>query len=375
MATKWLTLAVQICYRPMAPSGTTEHAVKFARILNKLKRLAFGDRDAYYQRYSRDLHLMLICEGLSHVLKALFRRANAQGAPIRTAIVGSHHSLFENAEFLAELGFELSYFAGRPNDVYHVSKPLLELVATDFDCILLADETREEQLYNQVVATGAAPIRIIQLLNAHISVLKSMKTDGTVSCLNPRKQAIVTALLAIADPKGIVVECGVYMGGTTIQMALLQRALGVKRRIFALDTYEGMPEPTASDFGGGFVYEGGTFADTHKELVGSFYRKAGVNADIDMVQGLCQDTLPAIIGKNSNVAFAFLDTDQYAGTKGGLEAIAPILQNNAVILIDDTTVHGVDTAIREALAQDQTLVRAPLVMNFDMVWRPATATQ
>ena len=159
------------------------------------------------------------------------------------------------------------------------------------------------------------------------------------------------------------------MGGTTIQMALLQRALGLKRRIYALDTFEGMPEPTASDYGGGMVYTAGMFADNRQGLVQSYYRKAGVEADIEIVPGLCQDTLPGIIAKTPHVAFAFLDTDQYAGTNGGLDMIGPVLRCGDVIVVDDTSVHGVDTAIREALARDAGLVRAPVLMNFDLVFR------
>ena len=91
--------------------------------------------------------------------------------------------------------------------------------------------------------------------------------------------------------------------------------------------------------------------------------------DIQIVPGLCQETLPAIIAKNPNVAFAFLDTDQYAGTKGGLDMVGPILKSGDVIVVDDTRVKGVDVAIQEALARDPGLVRAPVLMNFDLVLR------
>ena len=94
-----------------------------------------------------------------------------------------------------------------------------------------------------------------------------------------------------------------------------------------------------------------------------------IRADIEIVPGLCQETLPAIITKNPNVAFAFLDTDQYAGTKGGLDMVGPVLRKGDIIVVDDTSVRGVDVAIGEALAKDRGLMRAPVLMNFDLVFR------
>lgn len=323
----------------------------------------------YYQRFSLELNTLLICQGLGRVLRAMAGILDTPNAPLTTALVGYHPAFIRNAEALTDCGFTISYFAGNPDDIYHASRPLSELVPSQFDCVLLADASSEESLYRDLVAKGAKPIRIVRLIEAHIAVLKSMRYRGVVSCLNPYKQAVVTAVMAITDPKGIVVECGVYMGGTTIQMALLQRFLGLKRPIFALDTYEGMPEPTAADYGGGFIYTAGMFADTRQNLVQSYYRKAGVENDIQIVPGLCQETLPAIIANNPNVAFAFLDTDQYAGTKGGLDMVGPILKNGDVIVVDDTRVKGVDVAIQEALARDSGLVRAPVLMNFDLVLR------
>lgn len=338
-----------------------------SRVLGAARKLAQLYGGIYYQRFSRELNTLLICQGLAHVIRAL--SGAAPHAPVRTALVGYHFSLIKNAEALADCGFALSYFAGRADDVYHVSRPLSELKPSEFDCVLVADENSEEKLCRDVAVLGAKPIRVMQIVEAHIFALKSMRFRGVVSCLNPHKQAVITAALAITDPQGVVVECGVYMGGTTIQMALLQRFLGLKRKIYALDTYEGMPEPTAADYGGGMVYTAGMFADNRQNLVQSYYRKAGVEAGIEIVPGLCQDTLPAIIRGNPRVALTFLDTDQYAGTKGGLDMIGPILKKGELIVVDDTGVKGVDVAIREALAKDTGLVRAPVLMNFDLVLR------
>jgi predicted O-methyltransferase YrrM len=88
---------------------------------------------------------------------------------------------------------------------------------------------------------------------------------------------------------------------------------------------------------------------------------AGVDNDITIVKGLCQETLPNILSQNPKLKFALLDTDQYAGTKGGLDCIVPTISTDAIIVVDDTTVHGVNNAIEETLREFPGLARFPTV--------------
>jgi len=334
--------------------------------LQKIKKLLEIYGPIHYQLFSRDLNTLLICQALAKVLCVTTASNSQARTRLRTAFFGSH-PLISYSECLKDFGFDISFFCGDKNNVFIKYDDAAKLNAQDFDCALVADEHNEEKLCALASSHGLSPIRIMRLVNAHISVLKKMHFRSVKTCLHPYKQAIITAAVGITNSSGTIVECGVFLGGTTVQIALLNRELGIDRKIFALDTYEGMPTPTDKDFGGGFVYTAGMFSENRHDLVQAYFRKAGVDQDITIIKGLCQETLPSILSKNPQVAFALLDTDQYAGTKGGLDCIAPTLSANAIIIVDDTSVHGVDVAIKESLRTVPGLARFPTLFNFDII--------
>ena len=334
-------------------------------ILRKFAKLfALYNTSIHYNRTSRDLHRAMILNGLGTLL-----RAKLGVARLRAAVVGHDRSILSLSEQMGDAGFDIRFFAGHSDDRMHPSDSLETLKPNNFSVALVIEEdsTREQHLVATLNKIGIPVVRLRLLIDAHFQVLNKMSYFSSKPCLNASKQAIIAAAIATTNPEGIIVECGVYMGGTTIYMALLQEALDLKRQIFALDTYEGMPEPVLKDHGGGFVYTSDMFTDNRKEIVAEYYRKSGVDHLITMVPGLCQDTLPAILEKNKAVALTLLDTDQYSGTKGGLDCVGPILNSGELIIIDDTTVDGVDVAIKEAINEQSRLVRRPMITNFDAI--------
>ncbi len=61
---------------------------------------------------------------------------------------------------------------------------------------------------------------------------------------------------------GAFVECGVYMGGSTMAMAATLKSLGVlDRELYLFDTFEGMPPPCEKDVS----YSGSSASKTHQE--------------------------------------------------------------------------------------------------------------
>lgn len=294
------------------------------------KAISLYTNSIRYNLFSQDLHAMLICDGLGKLLTA------KHGGRVQAALVSENPQLLRMSEVLHDSGFDIQFYGGNPDDVYHPSKPVSAIT-------------------EKVILDGPG-IPLSRLIQAHTEALNRM--DRTVSCLNPRKLSLIAAAIATTDPARPIVECGVYLGGTTIYMALLQEALGITRKIYALDTFEGMPAPTDKDLGGGFVYEAGTFTETRLDLVKRSYNSAKVGHLIEPVKGLCQDTIPNI-AKNG-VSFALLDMDQYAGTKGALDCIK--LGKDDLIIVDDSTVHGVNNAINES-----SYTRRSLVHNFDLL--------
>jgi predicted O-methyltransferase YrrM len=252
--------------------------------------------------------------------------------------------------------------------------PLSHLDPSNFDLAVVSDVdgAREDALVaetEQLLAgsRGCSLVRLQRLAAAHMLALQHIQRGHFNTCLNPRKLSLIAAALYLTPREGAVVECGVYFGGTTIYMGLLQRFLGLSRPIYALDTFEGMPEPTAKD--AGTVYRAGLFNDTRLSTVAGMCRLHGLDSAIRLVPGLIQDTLPRVLAECPTVAFAFLDTDQYAGTKAGLDHVLPAACQDALVVVDDTTVLGVDTAIAETVRTHSRLQRRNLSGNFDLLFR------
>ena len=58
--------------------------------------------------------------------------------------------------------------------------------------------------------------------------------------------AILAKLLEVPpDVDGVVVECGCYLGGSTVNLSLICKALG--RKLIVYDSFEGLPEGDAND--------------------------------------------------------------------------------------------------------------------------------
>ncbi len=327
------------------------------------EQAAARPRDDFFLPFAVNLNALLLCGGIAAILRAKLGKTR-----LATALVGTNQIFLGLTEAMTDFGLDCSFFEGDPADIFHPIRPSDELSQCDVALVADHDPVREKELLEKMRRTASLPtVAIGQLLAAHLAVLNGEPSVNR-TCLNPHKLSMIAAALALTNPQGCVVECGVYMGGTTVYMALLQRALGIRRKIYALDTFEGMPAPTERDFGGDFVYTSGMFTENRIDIIRNLIVEADVANDIAHVAGLCQDTLPSVFEECGRVAFTFLDTDQYAGTKGGLDHIAPHLLNDSLIIVDDSTVHGVRAAIDEAISGNSILYQAPLCTNFEAVF-------
>ncbi len=89
---------------------------------------------------------------------------------------------------------------------------------------------------------------------------------------------------------------------------------------------------------------------------------------IELVKGDVVETLPKL--KDINFGLVFLDTDQYKGTKVGLEFLKGQTSPFPDVIVDDTTLSGVNLAIDEFLDNDSPYIRKNLSTNFDYLVPP-----
>nr|CCC94039.1 conserved hypothetical protein [Trypanosoma congolense IL3000] len=143
-----------------------------------------------------------------------------------------------------------------------------------------------------------------------------------------------------------LIECGVSGGGSVVLMAVVAAHYSSgKRRIYALDTFSGMPDPATFDQ----LDEGGMripAAETSwgcgtcfatEENVRRLARNFGVEDSVVTVPGLFSDTLPLVLEEagSGGVAMLHADADWYASTKCALECTWPAIIQGGVVQVDD----------------------------------------
>lgn len=136
---------------------------------------------------------------------------------------------------------------------------------------------------------------------------------------------------------GDVVECGVCNGGTAALLARSATRSKLKRTLWLLDSFQGMPDVTEEDA----VAVGGRTAQSHVgHEVGSVERVRGVlervGADMRRVRimpGWFQETLGSVT--TSSIALLNVDADWYRSVKLCLETFYDRVVAGGFISIDD----------------------------------------
>lgn len=145
---------------------------------------------------------------------------------------------------------------------------------------------------------------------------------------------------------GDFVECGVWRGGSSMNMALTLLECGNReRRLYLFDTFAGMSEPTDAD-----VDVHGRVAQQKFEKLQNGQSNAWCFASLEDVQqnmgstgypterlhfvkGKVEDTIPA--SAPERIALLRLDTDWYESTRHELEHLFPRLVPGGVLILDD----------------------------------------
>jgi O-methyltransferase len=135
------------------------------------------------------------------------------------------------------------------------------------------------------------------------------------------------------DVNGDAVECGAARGGSAALMGLILKKSAPGRRLWVLDTFEGLPPPTEGD--PDYDKAVGKTGACKGELaeVEELFLNFGVADIATCVKGLFQDTLP--LAEIGPIAFLHLDGDWYESTKVCLDRLYDKVTPGGVIQIDD----------------------------------------
>jgi O-methyltransferase len=144
---------------------------------------------------------------------------------------------------------------------------------------------------------------------------------------------------------GDLLEAGVWRGGAVIFMRAVLDGIGAnERRVFAADSFAGLPPPETLQDGRDPHAGFGPLTATLDEVKANFARFGLFDERVVFLPGWFKDTLPGPIGP---LALLRLDGDMYGSTMDVLTACYDRLSPGGYCVIDDFNLPPVQQAIRD----------------------------
>jgi O-methyltransferase len=258
----------------------------------------------------------------------------------RIAVIGLSADALAVAAALQELGGEVSIFDPRPDRDRDLRlTPWGELESTDPDLVVIAVDSEKELLLQasadvldrrdplpQVVLAGLAHQEQTDPLFEDLEAPALVPSYATG---HPRTRAHLYDCLKAAAAngrEGAIVELGAFKGGTSVWLAKAARSLGLNNsQVIAFDAWQGFP-PRRSLLD---LYEHPRCVFSDMDAV----RAYTAPYDIELVAGDIHETAPRRL-REEPILLAFVDTDNYSGTKVALETILPNLCSGGAIVFD-----------------------------------------
>jgi hypothetical protein len=132
---------------------------------------------------------------------------------------------------------------------------------------------------------------------------------------------------------GDIVECGVAFGGSVALLGLTLKNMGAHRKLWAFDTFEGLPAPTDADpdYDSAIEFTGAYCSDISEIM--ELFDRFGILENTLFVKGLFHNTVPDSGVKK--IAVLHLDGDWYESIKVCLDHLYDRVTSGGVIQIDD----------------------------------------
>ena len=166
--------------------------------------------------------------------------------------------------------------------------------------------------------------------------------------------------------EGDVIECGVYKGGSSFQIAKMMKRIGSSKKIYALDTFSGHPYDDYEDMPDKLkkkIYQSkapprfkGRSNDVDLAEIKNYFSKKNLDNAI-FLKGLFEDSFKLISDKK--FCFAHVDADAYISVKQCIEFLKDRMVPNGIILFDDYNnagMEGCNKAVNDLLEKDSLFI-------------------
>jgi O-methyltransferase len=136
---------------------------------------------------------------------------------------------------------------------------------------------------------------------------------------------------------GDFIETGVWRGGAAIFMRAVLKAYGERaRKVWAADSFRGLPKPNAAEFpadAGDPHWTADVLAVPLEEVQANFEQYGLLDDQVQFLVGWFKDTLPT--APITQLAVARLDGDMYESTIEAMRVLYPKLSVGGFLIVDD----------------------------------------
>lgn len=129
---------------------------------------------------------------------------------------------------------------------------------------------------------------------------------------------------------GHIVEYGSFRGGSAIFMAKVCSVLHPGMQVYALDTFQGMPEADTNID----AHRQGDFSNVNFEELQDFIDSSGLN-NLHLVRGLFQHTAVNCLKNIGKIRLVHIDCDIKSAVQYAYESSMPYMVNGGYIVLDD----------------------------------------
>ena len=177
---------------------------------------------------------------------------------------------------------------------------------------------------------------------------------GSLLSANKLGNLYLLVRYAMSHPSANIYEFGSYTGGSAVFMATVLKLLKRDAKVFAFDTFEGMPEtdPVRD------LHRKGDFSDAKFDGLNAYVREHGLQSHIVLVKGRFDETLPGILENHGRPGLLHIDCDIYEPIKYVIRTCAPHLVPASHIVMDDPlhgSCLGAFDAVQELLIREMDL--------------------
>ena len=160
-------------------------------------------------------------------------------------------------------------------------------------------------------------------------------------------------------PFGHIVEYGSYRGGSAIFMAYVVQRLYPGMKVYALDSYEGMPK-TDKDVD---AHNAGDFGDADYDKLQARVNELKLD-NLVLVKGFFEDTNDGVMAQAGKVSLAHIDCDIAPAVRYSYEGVRPYMVEGGYIVFDDATV---SSCIGATEVVEDLLIRRD-GLNSEQIW-------